>query len=456
MKSRIIILVFLPILLLVLVGSCKKSNSTNKDTNPVQGLHIDNRISADYGANRTLLFVPGGSGFIGLSTGKSTGGHTFRLMNIDKNFGLKSFIDYHFDAKYTTQSATCADADKAGNIWVGGFLQSTDTSYSKPFLVKLDKNGQVLQSVYYPIYHNIYYQEYYSGHLLKVLSNGDLAYVVTMGYDIILMRLKNTGEVLWMKRYITPGDRLFLSDNMPIIEDAKGNLAFLVSGFNVTYLFKTDGSGNMVFQRVIPEQGYSGNLYALSTGELLITGENEAGGPQQDPYLIKINPADGTVLQSRIMTGMTNSVIANVFKDIQEVNGQLRFIHTSDFQYNTISMDMNLNVVKIQRTLTDGGQSFGYSLKLYFDLTEKAIYHLIDFSGPSGGGGFQFLKTDMDGKSCHTDPGVAKEIPLADAHIQTTAASFTPNVPDMIPKAINFTVQQVNINAVSKTDGCTE
>jgi hypothetical protein len=456
-----LIRISIPLILLasILFGSCKKSNSGSALNLAINdAFHKDYELANGSGILHTLLFsaLSDNATIVNIKTNGSTSAaaETFQLMFIDKNQGLKSITHYNLDPTYNMYQTTCAVMDKNENIWLGGLLQKSDTAYSKPFIIELDKAGNVLSAKYFPIYDVNLEQNNYRGYSLKVLNNGDLLYIVSMRYDLELIRMNASGNVSWIKQYINPTGSVFQPENSNIVETSTGELIFIVSSSG---LFKTDANGNIIYQFALPVVGLSSKLYALSTGDLIITGENENGGPQQDPYIFKIDPSSGSVLKSKIMTGITNNIINNLFNDIQEVNGQLKFTHSSDSQYNTITMDENLNILKIQRTLSHIG-GFGYStgIRSWFDAPNNAIYHNIDIHGPGGTFGFQLLKTDLNGKSCHDDPGAAVAIPLADINIAPTPLNYAVSVPVHIPVAVPFVVTKTSSVTVQPKDGCTE
>jgi hypothetical protein len=309
-------------------------------------------------------------------------------------------------------------------------------------------------SKYFPIYDNNLEQDNYGGFSLKVLNNGDLLYIVSMHYDVELIRMNTSGKVSWIKQYVNPTGSVFQHPNSNIIETSAGEFIFLV---NSTGLFKTDANGNIIYQFSVPEVGLSARLIQLLNGDLIITGENESGGPQQSPYIFKIDPSNGNVLSSKIMTGITNNTINDLFDDIQEINGQLRFTHSSDTQYNTVTMDENLNVLGIQRTLSHlGGFGFFTGIRLYFDVANNAIYHNIDIHGPTSTYGFQFLKTDLKGKSCHADTGAAVAIPLDDINKPLSNLYYTVNTPIYTPVAVPFVVTKSAVANIQAKDGCGE
>ena len=65
-------------------------------------------------------------------------------------------------------------------------------------------------------------------------------------------------------------------------------------------------------------------------------------------------------------------------------------------------MDPSLTLLKSEKVLGTSIISTERGGVSFFDNTSNSLYHLLDVSGALGdGNGFQFIKTDNAGKSCH-------------------------------------------------------
>src|SRR6202012_4296616 len=88
-----------------------------------------------------------------------------------------------------------------------------------------------------------------------------------------------------------------------------------------------------------------------------------------------------------------------IVSDIAEINGAIRTTICADDEYDVFTLDQNLKIIKSVKTLAKAGSGFGSGVVVY-DSNAKSLFHMIDIAGPIKNSFCQFMRTDVDGKSC--------------------------------------------------------
>lgn len=407
-------------ILLLSLFTCKKSSTVatpgySSVASTGSSFHMDNINQANQ-LNRTLLFTPQANNaqqFLSVSsTSAGIGVYSvtgFNLMGIDKAAGIKNMHYYITDsvANYEVEQAICATTDNGGNVWVGGYAATAKEDYTKPFLVKLDANGNILLTKNFSKKESQYVYKNYRADGVKVLNNGDVLLLMVSNYDSQLIRMQSNGTVLWDKEFTVADASVFnlaQGHNSFITENAQGDIFFLSIETNIanggTYLTRITAAGSLVYSVGYPNIGNT--LYIqlkfLSTGELLLFGQNDI---IVQPFIIKINPADGSILLAKEVPVNVAGNSDMTINDIVEAKGQLKAAFTAGDQYSVITMDYSFNILSSVITLAKSSGSV-LQASLIYDSATGALFHVVDEPGPTPGSFLQFLRTDVNGKSCHT------------------------------------------------------
>ncbi len=456
-------------ILVIAASSCKKGKSLSpkKTDTTVTTFHIDNTLSTSF-YNRSLFFAqqvnnPGQFQSVG-STAAGPGVYSvsaFNYLTITKT-GVTNLHTYQVDSpsQFDAVQATSADADAGGNIWVGGYVVRTLEGASKPFVVKLDPDGNVLVTKAFLKKDNQNENKSYKVDVIKVLKNGDIFVLLVSAYDMQVMRMSSDGTVLWDKEYAETNASVFgLSQghNRYVEENSQGDIFFLSTQINIpnggTCLTRIKANGDVVYAvNYNLTYDYYSQMKFLSSGSLLFYTQWDEGA-LRTPYWYKINPDNGALIAAK------SAIIGNAqdptMTDMVEVNNQLKFALTYDNYYILMSMDENLNVLgeKIVLAMPAGEFLPG---ALAYSASDKALYHFSDQGSPAPGSFCQFLRTDVNGGGlCHVYTTMPFQIAPVDnsANAKATPATLTvtTDTPGDQPLIwVNNTLSPKN------ADGCSE
>ena len=413
--TEIRLLIILAVLICAL--SCKKekvSDSTEEPPTKASAFHIDNvieEINSDYNGTRLISNLKNNEKLISISGRGRYDGDGFRLIQIDKKTGidwLKSFTSEN----NSKQSITCSDIDQEENIWVGGHAAlNNENGYAYPLLSKVDKSGNLLFSRYFPKMESEFSRLTLFGTSLKVLSNGDVLFLMTGSTTDELARLSKTGEIIWNIRleneisYNAGG-----ANSNRIMENAQGEIFVLTSEreYNKNseglHLYKFSPQGQLIFTKNYQFAPFDLDIdiriYQLQSNDLLLFGHKSISS-RDYPYIIKVDPANGNVKESIYCDGGAQGLLNVRLANFIERENDLVMNCIIGSEYSLLKFDKSLNLLSTVKTLSknSGGLSGAFMLH---DKEQKALYHIIDDPGPLGGTGFQMLKTDESGVSCHT------------------------------------------------------
>jgi hypothetical protein len=454
--------------LIAILSTCKKGG-TGPANNVNTSLHADN-MTPGSPVNRTLFFAPSAINaqqFLSVSStsaGPGDPGVTgFNLMTIDKATGLKSMYYYITDstANYEVQMATCAATDNSGNVWVAGYSATAKEDYDKPYVVKIDSKGNILLAKSFSKKESQYVYKNYLADGIKVLNNGDVLLLIVSGGDLQLIRMQSDGTVIWDKQFAVTGATVFglaQGHNSFITENAQGDIFFLSSQYYVanagTYLTRITSAGNLVYTIGYHNIGfdYYMQLESLSTGDLLLFGQNDLSGQSTIPYIVKINPVDGSILAAMQEPTALAGPNFMTINDIVEAKGQLKISFTAARQFSITTMDYNLNMLGSVILLEKPSGNFAATSLLY-DSGTNALFHLADEKSPAPGSFMQFLRTDINGKSCHiySDNPLQLQMINFDPGVVNSAMLITNDIPGDAPAT--FIPSKLS---TSVADGCIE
>lgn len=221
--------------------------------------------------------------------------------------GRSGVIDWEwgFDADPGLHSFLAVAATTGGYIAVG----STAISTSPPihaWAVSLDHSG------------NVIWQQRYNGGVAEVadlvVQTLDGGYAIA-GWstssgagsrDLWLLKVSGTGTIQWQKTYGGADQE----EATGLIQTADGGYAvsaftntFAASG-HAAWLLRLDGSGNVVWQKVMGDAEWSDfhNVLRTRDGNLICTGRI-SGPSSNDLWVVKFRDSDGAVLWQRAYEG---------------------------------------------------------------------------------------------------------------------------------------------------------
>lgn len=451
---------YLSIILLLITNSCSKKTPADPSSAPhaANGFMFDNQISENIGINHMLLVTAlNEKEIIGVSsTGTSynspVGG--IRVMRIDKTTGVQ-WIKNLDAGVWDQQLSVSATIDSQQNLWIGGYIFGGFQGYGKPYVVKADKDGNVLFSMYLPYTDKYGDPRTFELSSIKALANGDVLLESLQG-SVQLVRMKSTGEIVWAEELITPNQNFVITGmhRNQIVESNNGDLLIATTGIAATgSLFKLKQDGSIIYAKSYSYSSSTGvsaeQLISLPSGDVMLTGHFDYPN-RKYPFFMKFESSTGSVKLAK-SSPPDAYPISIYLNDIQQVNDQFIMTVSVDRQYNTILMDNDLNVLKYTRSL--GKQNvFGGGHTLFYDKSSNSLYHLLDDPGPSGGTGFQFIKTDLTGTTCQN---------YSTQPIQLKLQSFLPTVSDLdvtiskqvvLPVSLKWTVTSTAFKKVSECE----
>jgi hypothetical protein len=400
---------------LIFTFACKKDIKSDSESSIEQkskSYHIDNIIGQGFngGSHATLMVssLKNTGKFIGV--GKINYSDGFRLMQIDRKSGI-DWMNTYLSENIDPQIVTCSEIDAEENIWIGGYNQfNSINGFAKPLLAKLDKNGNVLFSKYFPKSISQFSLLTLFGTSLKVLSNSDILFLSTGSTTMELTRLSKTGEVIWNKRLSSDIETSGGSANANrMLETNQGDIFLLSSerqqnqNSEGLHLYKLDLQGHVLFSKNYQFAPFDSDsdikIFQLQSTELLLIGHRYFSG-KVIPFMIKVNPENGKVIGGIIFDKSYQNNYPVKITNMVEFEDYLLVNCIVDWEYDVLKFDKNLSLISSVKTLrkSDGSISTGV---MVHDKTEKSLYHFIDDAGPEGGTGFQLLKTDEAGTSCH-------------------------------------------------------
>jgi hypothetical protein len=445
-------LIFTAALLTMFSPQCKKSSGGHSQPKNPTLFHMDVTIHETVGQSQPpqmcigffqLASDPGQLVFAATrGIYELNGAQGFRVVGVRKDSTVNWIKSYALPSSYFIQYCSSATIDPQDNIWIGGHLFATDTSYGMPFLVKLDKNGNLLWSK--ALSDSAHYSR---GLSIKALRNGDVAFLTGDGINLQLFRIAGDGTVKWSKSIsggitlaFEPSTDLYQSTyfNSHMIVEASdgsivvaGNSNFFVQGRDC--LIKLTGAGDLVFAKTytwpspIPE--FPPQIQITENDEIVYAGQKNPNfsGVTILPYLFITSP-DGDVLAASSYPS-TQPAAWTRLNELNYFQHKIYLSTAGDYEINTFTYDQSLNLLSGIKTLGTNGFPTDYGGMSLYDSTTGSLYHILNIAGMTAdGNGFQFLKTDAKGTSCHqyNDAPIA----LAMTPATLTAQSVTPQIVD--------------------------
>lgn len=368
------------------------------------------------------------------------GAQGFRVVGVRKDSTVNWIKSYALPSGYLIQYCSAATIDPQDNIWIGGHYFSSDTSYGMPFLTKLDKNGNLLWSkgLFDPGHTS-------RGIAIKALRNGDLAYLTADGLNLELYRISGDGTVIWAKvvtgtvtlafEPTTPVYQATYFNSHMIVEASDGSIVFACNS-NFPYagkdcLVKFTGAGDLVFAKTYtwpdPVEAFPPQIQITENDDIVYAGQKTSNqsGSTVLPYLIVTSPA-GDVLTAKSYP-LSQPTAWTRLNELNYFQHKIYLTTAGDYEFNNYVFDLSLNLISGAKTLATNTFSTDYGGMSVYDSAANSLYHVLNIAGlPADGNGFQFLKTDIKGTSCHQYDNAP--IGLAMSAATLTALDITPQI----------------------------
>ena len=444
MKRRHFVFIFT--CLSVFSIGCKKSNGTNSNTPKVpslfhQDITIHENINGGEQPQKTLgLFQPlsDPSQIIYVATRGRGEQYAmgFRIGGITKDSSLSWIKSYYLPGEMF-QYCTTAVMDHNDNILIGGnVFPSASNSYGSPFLMKLSKDGSILWSK-----QTADTNWTSRGLVLKVLRNGDIAYVTYFGGSYFLYRLDANGNTIWTKT-IYGSNELGISPYVPeygsnatisqmLEETSDGSIFFGFASNEATpgqdCLLKFSASGDFLLGKTFNIPGGESHQPALLVTENDdIIYFNQKSSPLAKPYFLVLS----INMEIKMMKACDLDVIPwNNVEQLNYNNGKIYLSTAANYELCSYTFDGSLNLLSSIKTLATDQFPADYGGVFIVDSSQNAVYSIQDIAGMQGdGNGFQYLKTDMKGLSCHSY--VDAVVPMTLSPITTTMNDLTLTIVD--------------------------
>jgi hypothetical protein len=421
------------IVISLLAISCKKNGNSNADTG--SGTHTDtssgtisetNTFHKNVIIHETIktselpqqglgLFQTQDPKKILFTAGRANWepeGRGFRIGSLIKDSGCAWIRSYFLSDSYRYQLANCSVFDKNQYTWVAGnWSTEGPTAYIRPFIAKLNTNGEIVWSK------SLESTPAIAGRsaAMSVLKNGDLAYLTTGMNTLTLYRMRTDGTIIWAKTIthnLTPtllGYLNYYNKNQTLAEGADGSIYMAIDSKaatdNKNVLIKISSTGALAFAKsysYLPTLNLlQAHIICLNDGRI-IYGDNKDATKGIPSFLVIA--ADGS-LQASFGLAENSSPSSLFITELQYHNNSLYLATYKDYQVNMYKVDASFNALSSVKMFNSSYQlSAGGGLSL-FDADSSCWYHMLNFTGSNNtGNGFQYIKTKEDGTSCHIYP----------------------------------------------------
>lgn len=290
--------------------------------------------------------------------------------------------------------AHCVREVSGGGFIIAGETKSKNGYDHDVYVVRTDEKGDLV------------WEKTFGGercdYAWSVLQVNDGGYILAGGtesfgegiYDVYLIKLDSSGGETWEKTYGGAGSDcsyaiLQLDDGGYLVV---GNAESFGAGNPDIYLFKTDASGKMIWQKTYGGKGsdYGWSLLKASASGFLIAGEKEIVGDQGSglaAYLIKVDP-NGNECWEKTYGGKSSS---SVYAVSQAKDGG----YTLTGKKESVRGGYDLYVIKTdkkgdpvwEKTIEGAGCNTGYALLQ----TKDGGYFVAGRKGIENGSGSDIL-----------------------------------------------------------------
>jgi hypothetical protein len=191
-----------------------------------------------------------------------------------------------------------------GGYIIGGLTSSIGAGNYDYYVIKTDSTGDIEWAKSIGGWAN---DQGYS-----IQQTSDSGYVIagqansfgTGPYEVMLNKLANNGDIQWTKRY-GDGSNNYIGNEVKQTSDG----GYVISGWAVPdnsndqdmYLLKTDGSGNIQWEKLLGGAGsdFGNDVIETSNGDFISVGYSQSFNADQDIYAVRTD-LNGTVIWSKI------------------------------------------------------------------------------------------------------------------------------------------------------------
>jgi hypothetical protein len=238
------------------------------------------------------------------------------------------------------------------------------------------------------------------------------------------------------------------SINRTLAESPDGDLYI---AFNSNYpvkgkdfLVKLNGTGNLQFVRSYRfndnYESYPAQILCTPTGALVYANQ-KLYSSMGNPYLYLLT-STGAVAGAKAFP--QNRGVGNPFaiNELNFFNNQVHLTTTLGYQFADYTIDLSLVVRKSGKVLGTNNISTEKGGTSLYDKNSNSLYHILDVAGALGdGNGFQFIKTDNAGNSCH-----GYQVPPEELVLETIPVIMQYEMSVTVNEIPNPTSQNLNWN----------
>lgn len=263
--------------------------------------------------------------------------------------------------------ARSMQATADGNLYIGGFTETTDKSYQM-FVLKLTMNGDTL------------WTRKFGGNLwdfcndLVALPDGGCALLgQTYSYgagegDFYLVRLNSQGDTLWTRTYGGAADES--GESISITADGgfylTGHTESYGAGKKDVYVVKTDAVGNIIWTATaggLEDEFAYGSCTTFDDG-LVAVGGSFSNTPGEGDFMMYKFDTDGNVVDDRIEDGSIDEYWLDVIEDENHNLITVGYVEASEFgkedvRVQRVTQDLNYGGMAASRGSAENDRGYG-------------------------------------------------------------------------------------------------
>jgi hypothetical protein len=429
-------LAYWPIIIFSLAISCNKDGNSTSETETSSGPKTFHNNVIIHETIKVSELKQRGLGFfqtqdaqkILFTAGRANwepDGRGFRIGAFVKDSGCSWVRSYFLPESYRFQFVNCSVFDKNQNTWIAGNMSPGTNEYIRPFIAKLNTNGEIVWSK------SLNSSNPVAGRsvAMLVLKNGDLAYLTNSLNSITLYRMRNDGSIIWGKTLshnftlTLLGYLNYHNGNQVLAEGADGSIYIAIdskaASDNKNVLIKLSSTGSLTFAKsysYLPSLNLlQPHIVCLNDGRI-IYGDNKDGTKCIPSFLVIAS--DGS-LQASFGLPEYSSPSSLLISEMQYHNNNLYLTTSRNNQTNLYKTNVSFNPLSSVKILNTSYEVSGSGLSL-FDADSTCWYHMWNFTGGENtGNGFQYMKTKEDGTSCHIYPEGPEQLQLQSIPVTT-------------------------------------
>jgi len=348
-----------------------------------------------------------------------------------------------------------------GGYVIAGWTDSFGAGYEDIYVVKLDSSGNVVWS---KTIGGSSLDEAWS-----IIQSSDGGYVIAgytesfgEGGDMYVVKLDSRGNVQWTKTIGGGNDDVAIS----IIQSSDGG--YVVAGYTESfkysqgaggydmYVVKLDSSGNVLWTKTIggSSDDYASSIIQSSDGGYAVAGYTRSfGAGSEDMYVVKLD-SGGNVLWTKTIGGSSYDVAHSIIQSSDGgyvVVGSTRSFGAAGYRdIYVVKLDSSGN---IQWTKTIGGSSDDFAYSIIQSSDGGYVVAGLTQSFGAGNPDFYVLKMDANWNVCFsrniTNYSVSSNVGSFSSP-STTAFPQSPTVNTVSPTAVSYASSVSDVCALAK------